>query len=124
MHSGDDLPIILVTTDVKSVLLNMSEKRLGVAIVVDDDDRLIGIVTDGDIRRGLEKDDDLLNKTADSLVQSEQPRWVTTDTLAINALEIMEKHAITSLLVYENERRDLVPDGLVHIHDILRTGVM
>ena len=124
MHSGDDLPIVPVTTDVKSALLTMSEKRLGVAIVVGDDDRLIGIVTDGDIRRGLEKDDDLLNKTAESLVQSEQPRWVTSDTLAINALDIMEKHAITSLIVYESEKRDSAPDGLVHIHDILRAGVM
>jgi len=124
MHSGDDLPIVSVTADVKSTLLKMSEKRLGVAIVVGDGDSLIGIVTDGDIRRGLEKDDDLLNKTADFLVQSEQPRWVKSDTLAINALEIMEKHAITSLLVYENHRRDSIPDGLVHIHDILRTGVM
>ncbi|MBH31118.1 MAG: D-arabinose 5-phosphate isomerase [Candidatus Marinimicrobia bacterium] len=124
MHSGDDLPIVSVTTDVKSALLTMSEKRLGVAIVVGDDDRLIGIVTDGDIRRGIEKDDDLLNKTAESLVQSEEPRWVTSDTLAINALEIMEKHAITSLLVYENEKCDSAPDGLVHIHDILRIGVM
>ena len=123
MHSGDDLPIVPVTADVKSALLTMSEKRLGVA-VVGDDGTLIGIVTDGDIRRGLEKEEDLLSRTADSLVQSEEPRWVTSDTLAINALEIMEKHAITSLFVYKHEKRNSSPNGLVHIHDILRAGVM
>lgn len=124
MHAGDELPIVTDTTDVKSTLLTISEKRLGVAIVITDEGRLRGIITDGDIRRGFEKDSDLFNKTAESLVMTETPQWISADTLAINALEIMEKHAITSLFVYESEKTDTAPDGLVHIHDILRTGVM
>ena len=124
MHSGDDLPIVTDSTDVKSTLLTISEKRLGVAVVLNDEGQLCGIITDGDIRRAFEKDSDLFNKTAESLVLSKEPRWVSADTLAINALKIMEKHAITSLLVYESEKKDLAPNGLVHIHDILKAGVM
>jgi len=124
MHSGDDLPFVTDSSDVKSTLLTISEKRLGVAVVLNEEGRLCGIITDGDIRRAFEKDSDLFNKTAESLIQSEEPRWISADTLAINALEIMEKHSITSLLVYESEKKDSAPDGLVHIHDILRAGVM
>ena len=66
----------------------------------------------------------LYRKTAKSLVQSGQPRSINSNTLAIDALDIMEKHGITSLFVYSDEKTDSVPDGIVHIHDILRTKVM
>jgi len=90
--------------------------------VLNDEDEIIGIITDGDIRRAIEKGgNDLFDQTAEFLM-SGNPKWVTADTLAISALELMEKHAITSLFVYSDT--DLKkPDGIVHIHDILRSGV-
>ena len=124
MHFGKNLPIVYESTDVKSTLLTISEKRLGVTIVLKANGKLSGIITDGDIRRSIEKDNQLLEKTAESLVQSSNPRWINSNTLAIDALDIMEKYSITSLLVYKDKKTDLVPDGIVHIHDILRTNVM
>jgi len=123
MHSGDELPIVDRDSDVKSALLTMSEKRLGVAIVLDDDGNLTGIITDGDIRRALEKSDAILEETAEFLM-TPNPKWVSQDTLAINGLEIMEKYSITSLFVYEDEANNRKPVGIVHIHDILKAGIL
>ena len=123
MHAGDRLPVVSVSSDVKSTLLTVSEKRLGVAIVMTDDGELAGIITDGDLRRAFEKDNSILDKTAEALM-TRNPKWVTEDTLAINALEIMEKYSITSLFVYEDSRSNGLPDGIVHIHTILKSGIM
>ncbi|MFQ6675157.1 MAG: SIS domain-containing protein [Fidelibacterota bacterium] len=123
MHTGDELPIVTVDMDMKSTLLTISEKRLGVAIVADRNNKLAGIITDGDIRRAVEKDDNIMNKTASSLM-TRNPKWVTQDTLAINALEIMEKYSITSLFVYKDNRYGDMPDGIIHIHDILKLGIL
>lgn len=123
MHTGDELPVVSVDADVKSTLLTISEKRLGVAIVVDRKNKLAGIITDGDIRRALEKDNNILDKTANSLM-TRNPKWVTQTTLAISALEIMEKYSITSLFVYKDNRYGGLPDGVIHIHDILKLGIL
>ena len=123
MHTGDELPMVTVNTDVKSTLLEVSEKRLGISIVKTEQGQLAGIITDGDLRRALEKDDDILLKTAESIMTG-KPIWITEDMLAINALEIMEKHSITSLLVYRNQKGGDLPDGIVHIHDVLKSGIM
>ena len=83
---------------------------------------MIGIITDGDIRRGLENiGDDILNKKAESLMTKE-PKIISSDVLAISALQLMEKHSITSLFVYSNVNLKK-PDGIIHIHDILRLGI-
>lgn len=124
MHEGDELPIVDADMDVKSTLLTISEKRLGIGVVVGDDGKMKGIITDGDLRRIFEKDEDILEKTAEALIMTRKPRWIAEDTLAINALEIMEKHSITSLFVYNGKKTDDVPDGILHIHDILKSGVM
>jgi len=121
-HKGDDIPFISSSSSIKDALFNISEKGLGLTGVVGDDDNLIGIITDGDIRRGLEKvGDDILHKTAEFLM-SKDPKWVSSDTLAISALELMEKYSITSLFVFSDQSLKR-PDGIVHIHDILRSGV-
>lgn len=122
MHSGDDLPVVTVDMDVKSTLLEISEKRLGVAIVMTRDGKLAGIITDGDLRRAFEKNDHIFDKTAQSLM-AKDPKWIADDTLAIRALEIMEEHSITSLFVYKDGIFGRRPDGVVHIHDILQSGV-
>ena len=121
-HKGDAIPFISINSSIKDALFNISEKGLGLTGVVDEENSLIGIITDGDIRRGLEKfGDDILNKTAEFLM-SRDPKWISSDTLAISALELMEKHSITSLFVYSSSTMKK-PDGIVHIHDILKTGI-
>ena len=122
VHTGDEIPFVNKGTSVKDALLTISDKGLGVTGVLDSEDKLVGIITDGDIRRGLEKgDNNIFNQTAEFLM-SKDPISITSNTLAIAALELMEEHNITSLFVYSSP--DLSkPDGIVHIHDILKTGV-
>lgn len=121
-HKGDDIPFISSSSSIKDALFNISEKGLGLTGVLDNDGNIIGIITDGDIRRGLEKvGNDILHKTAEFLM-SKDPKWVSSDTLAISALELMEKYSITSLFVFSDQSLKR-PDGIVHIHDILRSGV-
>ena len=122
IHTGDDIPFISINSSIKDALFTISDKGLGLTGVLNDDNELVGIITDGDIRRGLEKiDNDLLNEKAEFLM-SKDPKWVTSDTLAISALELMEKYAITSLFVYSDPSLKK-PDGIVHIHDILKSGI-
>ena len=121
-HTGDRVPFVYVDTNLKDSLLMISDKGLGVTGVLNHNNELVGIITDGDIRRYIEKGDgNILNKTAENIM-STNPKWVLMDTLAIVALEIMEKHNITSLFVYSDSDTKK-PDGIVHIHDILKTGV-
>ena len=122
IHSGDKIPFIQEAASIKEALLVISEKGLGMTGVLSDKDEMVGIITDGDIRRGLENSgNELFDQTAGNLM-SENPKWVTADTLAISALELMEKHSITSLFVYSNTELKK-PDGIVHIHDILKSGI-
>tara|TARA_B100000809_G_scaffold72566_1_gene70281 strand:- start:1481 stop:2461 length:981 start_codon:yes stop_codon:yes gene_type:complete len=122
VHSGNKIPFVTESASIKEALLVISEKGLGVTGVLNDKDEMIGIITDGDIRRGLENSgNDLFNQTA-GVIMSENPKWVKADTLAISALELMEKHSITSLFVYSDQQLKK-PDGIVHIHDILKSGV-
>lgn len=122
IHSGNNIPFVHKSTSLKNSLLTISEKGLGVTGVVDSSDKFIGVITDGDIRRGLEKGgNNVFDLTADDLM-SKNPKTISSDTLAIAALELMEKHNITSLFVYSSPGLKK-PDGIVHIHDILKTGV-
>ena len=123
MHTGEEIPFVTSKTTVRDALFTISAKGLGVTGVKDDRGRLVGIITDGDIRRGLEKSGDhIFNRTAEFLM-TPNGKWVTENTLAITALEVMEKYSITSLFVYKNEQKtELV--GIVHIHDILKTGIL
>ncbi|MEE9166346.1 MAG: KpsF/GutQ family sugar-phosphate isomerase [Candidatus Neomarinimicrobiota bacterium] len=122
MHARDQLPVVKVDSDVKSTLLEISQKRLGVAIVMADNGELAGIITDGDLRRAFEQDGHIMDRTAESLM-TKDPKWVSEDTPAIQALEIMEEFSITSLFVYKDDRFSGIPAGIVHIHDILKSGL-
>ena len=121
IHTGDDIPFVNDDTNLKDALFIISEKGLGVTGVLNNHNKLIGIITDGDIRRGLEKGDNIFNLRAKDLM-SKNPKTIPSDTLALVALELMEKHNITSLFVYSSPDLNK-PDGIVHIHDILKTGV-
>ena len=121
-HKEDAIPFIPINSSIKDALFNISEKGLGLTGVIDERSSLVGIITDGDIRRGLERyGNDILHKTAEFLM-SKDPKWISSDTLAISALELMEKHSITSLFVFSDLNLKK-PDGIVHIHDILKSGI-
>jgi len=123
MHTGDQIPLIQETSPMSEALLLMTEKGLGMTGVIDANGILSGIITDGDIRRGLENSgNQIFNETSGS-IQTKDYKWVEESTLAVSALEVMEDHNITSLFVFSDEKKD-IPDGIIHIHDILKTGIL
>jgi len=124
MHRGGDLPIVNHDTLMKEALFEITSKRLGVVGVINERGHLIGIVTDGDLRRGLQTHGErILNKRADE-VMTPEPRTIGDDALASEALAKMEENTqrpITSLFVLENDSQK--PIGVIHIHDILKAGL-
>ena len=122
IHTGDNILFVYADTSVMDALLTISDKGLGVTGVLNHDDELVGVITDSDIRRGLEKGgNNIFNKTAEFMM-SKNTKWVLINTLAISALELMEKHSITSLFVRSDPEMKK-SDGVIHIHDILKTGI-
>ena len=122
MHKKDRIPFVYSSMKVKDALLTISEKGFGMTTVLNASDEMVGIITDGDIRRALEKNgNEIFDQTADNLM-SKDPKWISSDTLAISALELMQKHSITSLFVLSDINLKK-PDGVIHIHDILKTGI-
>ncbi|WP_454918387.1 KpsF/GutQ family sugar-phosphate isomerase [Xanthobacter sediminis] len=116
MRGSDALPVVRIGTLMGSVLVEMSGKGLGCVGVLDGDSRLVGIVTDGDLRRHMSND--LIVQPVE-LVMTPAPKTVRPDQLASEALKIMNAQQITSLLVAEDAR----PVGALHIHDLLRIGL-
>lgn len=123
MHTGEAVPRVSVETSMKDAILEITSKRLGVAGVYDAEGRLAGIITDGDLRRAIERhDDSLLAKTAGE-VMTVKPKVVRRDALAAYALKKMEEFSITSLFVVDDED-GARPVGIIHIHDLLRAKVV
>jgi len=120
MRRGDDLPTVRPGTPLTEGLLEMSRKRLGLTAVVDDAGRVVGIFTDGDLRRALDRDLDV-RATTMADVMTRDPRSIAPHELAAEAVLMMEKHAVNGLLVLDASGR-LV--GALNVHDLLRAGVM
>jgi arabinose-5-phosphate isomerase len=116
MHGGDEVPLVEADAPMRHALLVMTEKRFGVVGVVGADGRLLGVLTDGDLRRHM---DGLLDHTA-AEVMTPQPRASAPDLLAAEALKLMNEARITVLFVVDEGR----PVGILHIHDLLRAGVL
>jgi arabinose-5-phosphate isomerase len=121
MHRGDDLPLVDEETPMKEALFQITSKRLGVTGVVNRAGELAGIVTDGDLRRGLESKGDIFRFKAGDLM-TRNPKTIAADALAAKAVAIMEQHSITCLFVLGNSGKK--PIGLVHLHDLLKAGVV
>lgn len=121
MHSGDEVPRVKPNSPMSEVVLEMSEKRLGMTCVDDDEGRVVGIITDGDLRRGLQKYRDLFSREAKD-VMTVNPKMIDKEALAIDGLNKMEKYSITSLLVYDAEDPTRCV-GVLHIHDIMKAGL-
>jgi arabinose-5-phosphate isomerase len=122
MHVGKAFPTVTEKTLMKDVIFEITSKRLGVTAVCNGEGHLMGVVTDGDLRRALEKFNDLLDRQA-SDVMTRNPKWIEKDALAAKAVQRMEEYSITSLFVF-NQSGDKVPVGIIHLHDLLKAGVV
>lgn len=120
-HRGADLPIVSEQATMQETLREMSEKRLGITGVVDRRGALVGAISDGDLRRALQRQGDLGGYTARDLM-SASPKTVPVDAVAEQALATMEKYSITSLFLLAPDGR--TPLGIIHMHDLLRAGVV
>jgi arabinose-5-phosphate isomerase len=118
MHAGKHCPIVAAGTVMRDVIYEMSSKGLGMACVLDDTEALLGIITDGDLRRHMEKGGDIRSLTAAD-VMTRGPVSIPPSTLAAEALNVMEGRKITSIVVVDGESRRVV--GVVHVHDLWRT---
>lgn len=118
MHAGERLPLVSAATLVGEAIFEMTSKGFGATSVVDEDGRLVGIITDGDLRRllALRPHDALAATAAEAMTRD--PLTINGGELAAAALEVMERRHVTSLLVLDADRR---PEGILHIHDLWRT---
>lgn len=121
MHSGDALPLVREGTRMRDVIYEMSRKGLGMTCVANDSDELLGIITDGDLRRLMERAGDTLTLTA-AEVMTRNPVTVAPRALAAEALNILEQRKITALVVAEGDPQRAV--GVLHLHDLWRTEMV
>ncbi len=118
MHTGKQIPRVLLATSMKDVLKEMTSKKLGMTCVIDEEEKLLGIITDGDLRRMVQKyRKNLLQKTAKDCM-TKNPFTIEKEDLATKALNLMEENKITSLIV-KNKKGGI--GGIIHLHDLWRT---
>jgi arabinose-5-phosphate isomerase len=123
MHQGEHLPLVRHDVSLKEALFEITSKRLGVTGVVNAGGSLIGVITDGDLRRGLQTHGDAILSKRTAEVMTAGPRTIERDALAAQALAEMEEnspHPITCLFVLDGAQK---PVGIIHLHDILKTGI-
>ncbi|OPY72833.1 MAG: Arabinose 5-phosphate isomerase KdsD [Syntrophorhabdus sp. PtaU1.Bin058] len=123
MHTGEAMPKVYAKAAMKHVILEITSKRLGVTGVYDGEENLIGVITDGDLRRAIERHDKLLLTKEAGDVMTGKPKTIRKDVLAAYALKVMEEFSITSLFVTAKEG-DTQPVGIIHIHDLLKAKIV
>lgn len=121
MHKGADLPLVPATTLMREALFTITAKGLGITGVTDPAGALIGVITDGDLRRALGKGIDILNSLAGDLMTA-RPKRIKRMELAARALQQMEQFSITSLFIFEDDDAK-EPVGIIHLHDLLKAGI-
>jgi arabinose-5-phosphate isomerase len=119
MTKDEDIPVINTDTPLKDAILTMTRKRLGATCVIDDKGKLAGLITDGDLRRALQKSENLSNLTAKDIM-TPKPKVIKKNVLAASALDIMEQFNITQLIIVDD---DYKPIGMTHIHDLVKSGI-
>ena len=119
MYTGEQVPIMNEDSLFKDVILEMNRKRFGAVCIVDDSGKLKGIITEGDLRREIEKGEAILQSKA-SLIMSTEPKVVSSQTLATEVLSILEEHNILQIITVDEEQK---PIGMVHLHDLLDAGI-
>lgn len=120
MHTGSAIPMVHEESTMKDVICEMTSKKLGVTTVVDIDKRLKGIITDGDLRRVLERERDIFNLRPRE-VMTKNPKVISRDSLAVSAIQMMETHSITSLIILNGDR---TIGGIIHLHDLLKKRIV
>jgi arabinose-5-phosphate isomerase len=120
MHAGTDLPQVAESVSGTAAILEMTAKKLGMTTVVDQDGKLSGIITDGDLRRLIQQGVDFTKLTAGQLA-SKNPKTIGPEDLAAKAVEVMERFSITTLVVTEGGR---TIRGVIHLHDLLKNGIV
>jgi len=119
MFTGDKIPLVTRDAELGQVILEISKKRFGGTCVIDDDGKLIGIITDGDLRRLLQKPIRLTDVRAGDIMNT-NPKIVKTGALAVEAMRVMKHHNIMQIVVADSSHR---PVGMVHLHDLLEAGI-
>lgn len=119
LYPNNESPKVLSSQSLKEVIVEMTKKRLGITAVVDKDNTLLGIITDGDLRRMLEKNVALDDVHAGDIMTG-NPKTIKAEELAVNALELLRKYEITQLAVEENGKYA----GIIHLHDLVREGII
>jgi arabinose-5-phosphate isomerase len=119
-HYGDEFPYVFENALVSDAVIKISEKGFGCSVILDKNKNLKGIITDGDIRRGVEKFRNIFEMNIFELA-SKSPKTIKKEELAAKALAIMEEYSITSIVVVDDENK---PEGIIHMHDILKAGII
>ena len=115
----NEKPKVYLSDNIRKVILEISSKRLGATAVMDDNENLKGVITDGDLRRMLETKDSVAHLLAADIMTA-NPKSIQHDTLAVDALALMRKHSITQLIVTDGQRYK----GMIHLHDMIREGII
>ena len=119
LYSNNEKPKVLANQSLKEVIIEMTAKRLGITAVVDGDDNLLGIITDGDLRRMLEKTI-AIDKVKASDIMTVNPKTIGPDELAVDALDLLRRKEISQLAVIESGKYA----GIIHLHDLIREGLI
>ena len=119
MAAQNAKPKVLPTASIKEVIIEMTAKLLGAAVVINETENILGIITDGDLRRMLEKTNSFESLQAKDIM-SPNPKSIAGDTLAVYALEEMRKHNISQLVVENNN----IYAGIIHLHDLVKEGII
>ncbi len=121
MHTGEAIPSVHSGTLMKKAIIEISSKRLGITSVVDDNNKLLGVITDGDLRREIEKRGSAFFSLKAGDVMTHRPKTIRKNMLAAKAVSLMEKHSITVLIVADE--KDNI-EGVIHLHDLLKSGIV
>jgi arabinose-5-phosphate isomerase len=119
LSKQNEKPAVGPDSNIKEVIVEMTKKRLGLTAVIDASHKVLGVITDGDLRRMLEKDIDIEHKKAKDIM-SKEPKSIAPDALAVDALDRMRKNNITQLIVKTGEEYA----GVIHLHDLIKEGLV
>lgn len=119
IYPRNEKPKVYQQESLKTIIVEISSKRLGVTVVADDNENMVGVITDGDLRRMLEKDVNFSEIRACDIMNA-HPKTIAVDALAVDALALMRKHSIAQLIVVDGLRYQ----GIIHLHDLVREGIV
>ena len=119
LANKNEKPAVLPTATIKEVIVEMTKKRLGTTVVVSNDNNVLGIITDGDLRRMLERENDFTNLTAENIMTA-NPQKITENSLATEAMQLLQQQNITQLVVEDDGKYF----GIIHLHDLIGEGII